>query len=352
MLVLHGENWMNSETKITQVDIRALPTKGLEKAYASHFVGRDDVLDVINLSIKLLRKGMHHGLRFHGERGIGKSSLFDYLEDTHCEKFNILPIKINVEGTRYVADLLETTAREIREAAIRDFSLYKIRRYFWEISDTIEVSLGDKIRVKEKEKRHVENRKKELRKYFEALNEVGVEGILIMFDDADCLETSILGELGFIFNEELDGYISYISTGTYKFEDIEMVEDEDGVRVTDRLAGILAYWEQILLMKLSPDEMEALLNSYLAQNETHVLETAEKNILFSLSAGNGRLLTILTQMAGRFGIEIVDKKKHLRVTTEVVDKALIAAARLAPKLHDTFRNLEARDPNAIKPRWW
>ena len=333
-------------------DLVYLPIKGLPDEYLTHFTGREDVLRTINISLQNLQEGRHHGLHFDGERGIGKSSIFDYLENKHCELFNVLPVKINVVGIKSTAELLEEISREIRDASINQFDLYKIRKILWSIADNFPKISTAWISLEANEKTHKDSRRKEFEGYLEALKKEGVSGILVMLDDADSINISILGEIGHILNEDLGGFVSYISTGTYHVEDIKMEEDGQNVKIIDETSGILAYWERVELRLLDDNEMSTIIDGYLEDAESILLDDEVRELLISLSGGNGRLLMLITQMAGRYGLEVADGKKYLRITQEVVDNTLKASDRLAPKLQSTISNVEARDPDAIKPRWW
>lgn len=343
---------MNNGVNKPGNDLEYLPIKGLPDEYLSHFTGREDVLRTINISLNNLQNGHHHGLRFDGERGIGKSSIFDYLENKYCEMFYILPLKINVVGIVSTSQLLEEIAREMRTKSIEQFNLYKIKRVLWAIADNFGKISTAWFSVEEKDSIHKGIRRKELEGYLEKLKGEGVSGILVMLDDADSIDISILGEIGHFLNEELDGFVSYISTGTYHVEEIGIEDDGNNIRIVDETSGILAYWERVELRLLSNDEMSLLLDGYLAESKGVVLSHADRNLLLALAGGNGRLLMLLTQMAGRYGAKITEGQKLLHITKEVVDYTLQASDRLAPKLHATISAVEARDPNAIKPRWW
>jgi hypothetical protein len=205
----------------------------------------------------------------------------------------------------------------------------------------------------EKAALHKNRSKKELIMHYEKLNPEGVKGILVILDDADGLTAEALGELGHIFNNEMEGYVLYIATGSNVFPDVVYGDEKDDIpKIVDPLSGALGYWERVEVLAFTEQELSALLDKYISKTPHIKVLPADRKLLISLCGGNGRLFMLLTQYASRYGTEFKNGISYIHVTQEVVNHTYSAADRLSGKLRATLAALRAQDPDALKPQWW
>ena len=333
-----------------------LPTKGLTDEYIDCFVMRDSVRDAIHISLQNLAANRHHGLRFDGERGIGKSTIFEYLEKKYSDEYMIVSVNFNVVNLKTTIDIINFVSREIRNVATQKYGLYKIKKIFWAIADQVDEIGTAWLSVKRTGGQDISlvlgRKRGELLNYISNLREVGIKGILIMLDDADGIPLEVLGEVGNIFNESLEGVVSYIATGSDVMPEAEII-DQGGVPIIiDAASGILAYWERINLLPFTKGELNSMIDNFLSKFPDYQMLGNDRELIIALSGGNGRLLAQLLFFAGRMGVEIKNDVALIHITREVVEAVLVAAERLAVKLRATRANLEARNPRALRGKWW
>ncbi len=335
------------------------PAKGLPFKNVDYFVDRPHVSAAIETSLQALLHGRFHGIRFVGQRGCGKTCILDYLNEVRCSQLNVLPVPINVvdagvSGYRVVDYMLDS----VKQVAISRYGLYPLRRHWWNAKRLFKgftTPIGG-FEVQDRGPRVPEIIQKEREafnyQYRKLKRAAGIEGVLIMLDDADKLDIGTLGRIGMLFNE-MRGYTLYLATGSEPPLQLHRNNGNAGVpAISDIATGVLAYWECVEVGKLSEAQVKEMVQRCPQGRPGWAIPERDMEILVSLCDGNGRLAMILAHMSYRVGLEQAGDQVFLHITEEVLRAAIGADPRLGEKLRITEQFLRARDPGALRPRWW
>jgi len=352
------------ETKTpTAHELFPFPAKGLKTAAADFFADRPDILEIVNNSLISLQNGNPHRIRFIGERGVGKTSILDFIAEVRCPELNILCVLINAvdaAGRKY--SVIEEILDSVRDIAIAKYGRYKIRRIGWAIKRRlggISTPIGGIDLLEPQEQRDIIRRSgEELVRHLRAIQKVtNLRAILVAIDDADKVPIEVLGRLG-----ELFGTSSKVGVYLAMGNELEFSPGLDQSKagsavpeVREVSAGVLAYWERVVVRSLDENEIREMLTRRLAAYPNANIRVPEEDMfrLITLCGGNGRLIMLLANKCMTYGQEHQDGAILLHVTRQVVDRAKEAADEgLVRKLRATEEILLNRDQNALRARWW
>lgn len=341
------EEKINNEEQISNLEF--IKTKGLGPDNAKFFLAREDDLKRIDISLNNLRDGRSDGLRLVAERGAGKSSVFDFLEEIRCAEMSILGVKIDVLN-KPKQDVIVEIFDAIRQKAIKNYGLYRFKKHLWGVQKNIRGVSVAGYGVQFAEEAFVQSAKLAIKNHLQDLQPKGVKAVLIMLDDVDDLDVRDLGVLASIFHN-IPGCITYLATGKDHFS-ARQTEKDAPERVTNVESGIAAYWHRIILDPFERNELEKIIEKYTGMIAS-VMPGDDKNILSFLSRGNGRIAMTLLLNSQRWGEEQTVTGSLLHVTEEVVEKTREELEEgLSGILELQFNRLRETDPTAIKPRWW
>ena len=362
----------------------SFPAKGVQDPRL--FVYREEVFGTIETALSDLEHGRSHGLLFVGERGSGKSSIFDYLRLTYCNpskehpQRRIMPVYIDAARVAVLGEEQGTSHLEpygifaeifdrIRKTAIEEYGQYRLKRWWWRITDGISgVSTPWGTITPRDEgiaRKAILKGRDTLSKHYRELKEgARLTGIIIMIDDADKLVFRVLAGLALIFHD-LKGYAVFLAMGDEPEQTKQLTGDavdlsgtihEDRIpEVTDLRSGILANWERVPLGTLGVKEIRKMLERRL-EDPTYqdwTIPEDDMQLILSLSGGNARLAIALANKSVHDGREQRGNKTLLHITDKVVNRTLESLDRfMRLKLEATKEITLARSRPDIRPRWW
>jgi hypothetical protein len=177
------------------------------------FTGRVEELRAVEQSLFQTKNGNPHHFLIQGERGIGKSSLFFYVEITASgkittlqgDRLNFLTISLDLNGCTTQLDVVRAFGRGLRRALSDKEALREGAKQVWEFLKNWEV-LGVSYRGDETASDIEDARDSLVDRVAEFCQRAGagIDGIVILVDEADSPSSDAqLGEFVKLFTERL-----------------------------------------------------------------------------------------------------------------------------------------------------
>lgn len=296
------------------------------------FVGRTDTIDKIMDYIRRPPAGGQEHIFLSGERGIGKTSLAQYLTGPVQREANLLPVHVNVGGVTALEEMLRHLFEEVLNVANARPWYDKVRGLFGKYIDQLDV-FGVKLAFnppRESLEHLVSHFHEAIHNILESMRDE-TEGLFIVLDDINGLAT----------NERFaNWYKSFAESASMRYERFPVVFVLVGLPeirsiLNEQQPSLMRIFRVAEVPTLSDAEVEGFFEKAFAKVESGVEPEAMKRMV-SLSGG----LPILMQEIG----DAIYRIDNDRVISE--DDALAGCNEAAVAIGE--KHLEQRVYRAIQ----